>query len=443
MAVVNSLALPHTNSINAAVLDEARERSRSVHRLDPHERRVPLLATQCEIAQFRGSSEEMLRAAGEEIDRLHAGLSHANCAVLLAGPQAVILDHRITPGSHKDFIRHGSWTGGDWSESVEGTNGVGTATFTKRAVMVRGDEHYNHRNNQFTCLSVPVHAPTGRFAGSLTVARPVPDVTPAVVMAMSFAREAAAAIEQRQFRAAFFRYWIAMMRPLQQSHPVLMFAVDRDRRIVGAGHNARMVFDLSDECIEEGIGFDALFEGTPDCLGRMLDEQAPRIVSDRGGDQWQVLVTPPAKLSRGWLGGGATKDPTRPRWLRADGALTMQEKEKKAALSPHALKRVVSHIDAHLDEALPLEELAVIARLRRSHFSDAFRGSTGVSPHRFVLQRRIENAKKMLADLRFNVTDVALACGFASASHFATAFRAATGSTPRDYRATQGLALAV
>ncbi len=63
-----------------------------------------------------------------------------------------------------------------------------------------------------------------------------------------------------------------------------------------------------------------------------------------------------------------------------------------------------------------------------------FRASTGSPPYRYVLGRRIERAKDLLADTSLSITDVALACGFSSSAHFATAFRQAQGATPSSYR---------
>jgi len=436
-AVVNPVSSLLSNPANTATVKESRERSRLVHRLDPVARRTPLLATEDEVSTMRQSSDLMLRVASEEIDRLHSGLQAAQCAVLLAGPQAVVLDHRISPAHQKDFLRHGAWTGGDWSERVEGTNAVGTATAAKRAVMVRGEEHYSRRNGHFTCIGVPVHSPAGEFAGSLTVARPFAEVSLAAVLAMSFVRETVAAIEQRQFRVTFARQWVVLIRPAEQTHPVALFAVDRDRRIVGADHMARQLLELSGESIEEGVSFDTLFSGGLEAVGRAREEHSPQPVMDWNGDCWLALVSPPARLSKAWLGGSGNMDPTRPRWLHGQGAFIAHDKgQNGATLSPHVLTRVIGYIEDHLDEALPLEELSGVARLRRSHFSQAFRGATGMSPHSFVLERRIARAKRLLADNQFSVTDVALASGFASASHFATAFRAATGMTPRDYRAS-------
>jgi len=60
-----------------------------------------------------------------------------------------------------------------------------------------------------------------------------------------------------------------------------------------------------------------------------------------------------------------------------------------------------------------------------------------VGPHRYVMHRRIERSKSLLADRGLPITDVALRAGFASQSHFSTAFRRLTNITPGRYR--QGL----
>ncbi len=66
-----------------------------------------------------------------------------------------------------------------------------------------------------------------------------------------------------------------------------------------------------------------------------------------------------------------------------------------------------------------------------------FRQSMGVAPHQFVMQRRMARAKALLLSSNRSLTDIALACGFNSASHFSNRFKAAKGITPSQLRATQ------
>ena len=68
------------------------------------------------------------------------------------------------------------------------------------------------------------------------------------------------------------------------------------------------------------------------------------------------------------------------------------------------------------------------------HFARLFKQATGVSPRQFVIRRRIEAAKILLAARRLSIGEVALAVGFCSQSHFTTSFRRSTGITPGHYR---------
>ena len=64
-----------------------------------------------------------------------------------------------------------------------------------------------------------------------------------------------------------------------------------------------------------------------------------------------------------------------------------------------------------------------------------FRESFGVPPHQYLLSRRLARARDLLRNSTLALGDVALACGFASASHFANRFKQSLGSTPGEYRA--------
>jgi AraC-like DNA-binding protein len=97
------------------------------------------------------------------------------------------------------------------------------------------------------------------------------------------------------------------------------------------------------------------------------------------------------------------------------------------------LRRVVAYVDANLDRALPLAELSSVVHMSRFHFARLFKARTGISPHRFVVRRRIEHAMTLLAEAR-SIDAVARTVGFRSMSHFTTTFRRIVGITPRRYR---------
>lgn len=105
-----------------------------------------------------------------------------------------------------------------------------------------------------------------------------------------------------------------------------------------------------------------------------------------------------------------------------------------SGLAAGVLRRVRSHIDQHLAEPLPLRELARIAGLSDYHFARAFRRSTGLPPHRYLLMRRIEHARELIERSDRPIAAIALDLGFADQSHFTRCFAAATGLTPRAFR---------
>ena len=94
--------------------------------------------------------------------------------------------------------------------------------------------------------------------------------------------------------------------------------------------------------------------------------------------------------------------------------------------------RVLDYIDAAMDGELSLDALAEVAGMNPFYFARARR--FGESPHRFVLQRRIERAKRLLSETETPLVEVALNCGFASQSHFASVFHRHVGVTPSKFR---------
>jgi AraC family transcriptional regulator len=88
----------------------------------------------------------------------------------------------------------------------------------------------------------------------------------------------------------------------------------------------------------------------------------------------------------------------------------------------------------HAAEDLALEELAALVSLSAKHFARAFRQSTGMPPHRWLIERRIDRAKALLTEAGLNLAEIALACGFADQSHFTATFRKIVGATPGSFR---------
>ncbi|MGM3187941.1 helix-turn-helix domain-containing protein [Musicola paradisiaca] len=120
--------------------------------------------------------------------------------------------------------------------------------------------------------------------------------------------------------------------------------------------------------------------------------------------------------------------------LQRYSQLRWAEPDARGGLAPAVLRRVQARIDAGLAEGLTIGDLAAEAGLSEFHFARMFRQSVGMAPHQYVMKRRLAQAKDLLRQSRLSITDVALACGFSSASHFSQRFRAEFGVTPSTLR---------
>ncbi|ESW38795.1 helix-turn-helix domain-containing protein, partial [Pseudomonas taiwanensis] len=106
----------------------------------------------------------------------------------------------------------------------------------------------------------------------------------------------------------------------------------------------------------------------------------------------------------------------------------------KGGLAPSLRRQLVDYIEAHLDQPITLGELALRCNLSEYHFARMFRASFGLPPHQYLLARRLHRACQLLRLGVMPLGEIALLCGFASASHFSNRFRQAVGATPGEYR---------
>lgn len=107
----------------------------------------------------------------------------------------------------------------------------------------------------------------------------------------------------------------------------------------------------------------------------------------------------------------------------------------KGGLAAHQQRLLIETIEHQLAEPLSIGQLAAQCALSPYHFARMFRESFGVPPHQYLLARRLDRARAWLRNSSMSLSDIALACGFTSASHFANRFRHAIGATPGAYRA--------
>jgi AraC family transcriptional regulator len=99
------------------------------------------------------------------------------------------------------------------------------------------------------------------------------------------------------------------------------------------------------------------------------------------------------------------------------------------------LTRVTEFINASVERAFTVNELASVACMSPAHFSRSFKAATGTAPHEYVSRQRLDLAKRLLLTSDRLLVDIAYATGFSSQANFNRAFRKAVGTTPSAYRA--------
>ena len=103
-------------------------------------------------------------------------------------------------------------------------------------------------------------------------------------------------------------------------------------------------------------------------------------------------------------------------------------------LTPNALKTAIAYIQDHLDSSLSLLEIAHTVGLSAYYFSHAFKATTGLPPHQYILQCRLQRAQQLLKHSGLSIAEIAYTVGFGSQSHMTTVFRKTLQTTPAAYR---------
>jgi AraC-like DNA-binding protein len=248
----------------------------------------------------------------------------------------------------------------------------------------------------------------------------------------------ARAIEERFFREQFCREWIIAVAPPEDGGADMLLAADGNQRILGANRTARTSLLLDDRRLQAGVSLWSLFEQDRPLFRRKDTTDIPTRLVIAGSDEVRpALVTPPERNS-GWQNATSIALHTRPRldWL-ANMRQPTPVPQTRGGLPPGAMRRVREYVEIHLGESIDLTALAAIAGLSLYHFARAFKQSAGVTPHHYLVQRRIGRAQAMLARTELSLSEIAFATGFSDQSHLARHFRQILGMTPGQFRWSQ------
>jgi AraC family transcriptional regulator len=109
------------------------------------------------------------------------------------------------------------------------------------------------------------------------------------------------------------------------------------------------------------------------------------------------------------------------------------EPPKVSALPRHLLQRVIDRMRVDFKANLNFAALAAESGYSRAHFLRIFRIATGQTPHRYLLDLRLEHARRLVKDRYSRLIEIAADCGFSSHAYFTTVFTRRFGETPSMY----------
>lgn len=108
--------------------------------------------------------------------------------------------------------------------------------------------------------------------------------------------------------------------------------------------------------------------------------------------------------------------------------------DMRSISSDYAVARAQHYIEQHFEEDITVRYLAKLGNLSESSFNRKFKKELHMTPIEYLIEVRIEQAKKLLRRKEIPITQVALRCGFGSGSHLAASFQKACHMTPSEYR---------
>jgi AraC-like DNA-binding protein len=289
-----------------------------------------------------------------------------------------------------------------------------------------------------SCLAERIFDAEGGLIGFLDVLPTDGGLTvEASALANTVLRTTARAIEERAFRKRYHREWIIALATANGGSPGMLLAVSgQQQRIVGADRYAQSTLAGRNVNLRKGLTLWAFFEKDAALFrkGNVGDIHAG-LVAVGDAQIWTAVVTPPVSAALHQYIPEYASLHSRP---RLDSISHFRRPAPPASsvggLTPRALQRVRGYIEEHLVENIELETLAKIAGLSKCHFARAFKQSVGTPPHFYLIQRRLERAKGLLAETDLSLAQIALKSGFSDQSHFSRRFRTFLGVTPRSFR---------
>lgn len=231
----------------------------ALHGLDPETLDERPVVDERALTAARERVRPVIDAAKPDLDRLFSAFSRAGCCLVLTDETGLILDRRGDRADDRAFRDISLVPGALWSEQSVGTNGIGTALAENRPVGVYRAEHFHSAFAGLSCATAPIRDHRGRLAGALDISSARREMNEVMLgVYLHAAREAAAQVEARLFRAAYPGARV-VLAPGPGDRQALV-AIDRDDIVIGANAAARRSLSIDDAWLAAGRPASDIFD---------------------------------------------------------------------------------------------------------------------------------------------------------------------------------------
>ena len=207
------------------------------HKLDPTVLRPAVIVEDGRLREHREAMEELLRTARFGVEALYSQISGLGYLLLLTDQNGITLDYIGDSAVSEKARSAGLHHGFDWSETLAGTNGVGTTIATGEALVVHKSDHFDATHIPLTCTAAPIFDAAGKLAAVLDVAALTsPEEKSSQFLALQMVKNFAHRIEAANLIRSCSRNWIVKLtsnRALAEVDTEYVLVLDSSGNITG------------------------------------------------------------------------------------------------------------------------------------------------------------------------------------------------------------------
>ncbi|MBN9291892.1 MAG: sigma-54-dependent Fis family transcriptional regulator [Hyphomicrobium denitrificans] len=334
-----------------SIITDSWRRCIQEHQLNPVTAPEVYVHTSAQLRERQQRMEDILRTARFGLETLHRQIAGLGYTILLTDAQGITIDFIGDPAFETELRHAGLYLGAEWSESLAGTNGVGTCIANGKGLIVHQGDHFSANHINLTCTAVPIFDPQGQIAAVLDIsALRSPEEKQSQHLALALVTHCAHQVENATLFNHFNRNWILKFSSSPEFlcvDPEYVLALDEDGLITGFNNRTALLlrheFGLAPVKGGDlkGRAFEDVFDCTLEKLGNFARLSHPRatIKLKHSGTILFLQAIPPTVSVRG---PASTSMPKMPEPLanftKGDPAVvTVLERAAKLADAPISL----------------------------------------------------------------------------------------------------------